>query len=141
MELSLDLDECKSLLSSSILQLHNQPPFFQPVTSLTSIKTGTVPASEAVSINFTRDGKHVFPEPFHPTFTYAILGEEEIIPGFKELNIEIDFRAHDLKPSVKVSSKARMKAINDAMADLMDFEPKLAKFLGEGMNYDFRENG
>jgi histone acetyltransferase 1 len=80
----------------------------------------------------TRAGKNVFPDSFHPTFTYAILGEEEIIPGYKDLKIDIKFREHDLKPSVKISYHSKMDPINDAMADLMDIKPKLAKYLGEG---------
>lgn len=92
---------------------------------------GSTPSTESVHLNLTRAGRPLYAEAFQPTFTYQIFGEEEIIPGYKDLNISINFRAHDLKPTLKIKYAQKLPAINDTMADLMDVEGKLRKFLPE----------
>jgi histone acetyltransferase 1 len=91
-----------------------------------------IPASEAISINLTRNDKNLF-EPFPPTHTYAIFGEDEIIPGYKNLQINLTFRANDLQPSVKITHHSKLPSVNDEMKSLMDLEGRLGKFLPESV--------
>jgi histone acetyltransferase 1 len=96
---------------------------------------GTLPATEVVKINLTTpSGAYIFPESFQPTFTYAVFGEEEIILGYKALKISLNFRAHDLKPTVSIKYGEKKDAINEQMAENQDVEGKLRKFLPESMS-------
>ena len=42
---------------------------------------------------------------FHPKFTYPIFGDEEQIFGYKDLKIDLRYRANDMRPHLKVSGK------------------------------------
>ncbi|KAF2423693.1 acyl-CoA N-acyltransferase [Tothia fuscella] len=88
-------------------------------------------ATETVHINLTRNGNFLYNDAFHPTFTHTVLGEEEVIIGYKDLKINLSFRAHDLKPSVKIKYGQKMQPLNEDMAQMMDVEAKLRKFLPE----------
>lgn len=67
---------------------------------------------------------------FHPKFTYAIFGDDEIIPGYKKLDINVDFRAHDLLATKIVTGWEKKIEPKDATwAELMDVEPKIMAFL------------
>jgi histone acetyltransferase 1 len=90
-----------------------------------------VNSSEAISLNLTRNDTAIFEEDFGPAFTYALFGEEETIVGYKDLSIRIDFRAHDLRPSVRIKYASKMKPINEQMEQLMDIEGKLKDYLPE----------
>ena len=94
----------------------------------------TVNSSEAIAINLTNNGQPVFEDAFTPSFTYAIFGEEETIIGYKDLTINLQFRAHDMKPSLKIdyAEKIPTNAVRDEkLKELMDIEGKLADYLPE----------
>lgn len=90
-----------------------------------------IKADEAVEINLTRNGKHLLPEPFQPTHTYAVFGDDELIPGYKDLHINLSFRANDLRPTASIKFKGKMPPVNEDMESLMDLEGRLRQFLPE----------
>ncbi|OAL48422.1 histone acetyltransferase type B [Pyrenochaeta sp. DS3sAY3a] len=44
----------------------------------------------------------VFEDAFNPSFTYTVIDEQETIAGYKNPRIDLDFRANDLKPKLKI---------------------------------------
>lgn len=88
-------------------------------------------ANEVFNINLTRDGKDVFPDPFNPTFTYPIFGEEETIVGYENPRIDLSFREYDLKPSLKFTYDKKMPPIGGS-AKATEVEELLQEFLPEG---------
>ncbi|KAJ4298106.1 histone acetyltransferase 1 [Kalmusia sp. IMI 367209] len=72
-------------------------------------------SNECFEINLTRPLKNapspepIFSESFNPTFTYAIFNEKESIIGYKEPSIQLDFRANDMKPSLKVGFEEKLE--------------------------------
>lgn len=90
-----------------------------------------VKAPDVIKVSLTgRDGKEMM-ESFPPTYTYAIFGEEEIIPGYKDLKIKLSFRANDLEATVSIKHHQKMTPINEEMKELMDVEGRLSRFLPE----------
>jgi histone acetyltransferase 1 len=75
-------------------------------------------ANEAIHINFTRPSSapdkaiSTLEEPFNPTFTYPIFGEEETIIGYKDPRIDLSFRANDLRPSLRIEFKGEIALEN-----------------------------
>ncbi|KAF2715100.1 histone acetyltransferase type B [Pleomassaria siparia CBS 279.74] len=63
-------------------------------------------ANESIHINFTRPTpgkpKPILDEPFNPTFTYPIFGDAETIVGYKKPRIDLNFRANDLQPALRI---------------------------------------
>ncbi|WBW71045.1 histone acetyltransferase Hat1 [Schizosaccharomyces osmophilus] len=45
---------------------------------------------------------------FHPTFTYNIFGDSEVLYGYKNLNIEIQYALPSMKPELKVVYSDRL---------------------------------
>ncbi|KAI9671056.1 MAG: histone acetyltransferase 1 [Alyxoria varia] len=64
---------------------------------------------------------------FHPKFTYPIFGDEETIFGYKDLKIDIQFKADTLKPNLDVSWGAQFEPVGDTKADAV--KEKLEPFL------------
>ncbi|KAF2180730.1 histone acetyltransferase type B [Zopfia rhizophila CBS 207.26] len=85
-------------------------------------------SNECFNINLVRPSsgagkpQRILDEPFHPDFTYPIYGEEQKIIGYSNLDIYLDFRANDLKPSLDVRYKKKI-AIPKELADKV-VEPK-----------------
>ena len=95
----------------------------------TSTEQWSSDANNAVQINLVRAGQ-VEPEvihSFHPTFTYPIFGEEERIFGYKGLEIDIRFAAHDLRPNVSISYEKRFPPVGDTVA--LDLNSTLKRWL------------
>lgn len=69
--------------------------------------------------------QRVFDESFNPSFTYTVIDEQETITGYKNPQIELDFRAHDLKPKLKIQydEKLELKDIPDISQ--VDLSPEL----------------
>lgn len=71
-------------------------------------------ANESIHINFTRPSstpdtaQPILEEPFNPTFTYPIFGDEETIIGYKEPRIDLSFRANDLNPSLRIEHQGEL---------------------------------
>ncbi|EME84879.1 uncharacterized protein MYCFIDRAFT_98345, partial [Pseudocercospora fijiensis CIRAD86] len=68
---------------------------------------------------------------FQPEFTYAMFGDEEAIFGYQDLDINLYFRAHDLKPKLDISYGRIFPAQGDVQPTnikeaLADFLPATA---------------
>lgn len=50
---------------------------------------------------------------FQPAFTYPIFGDEEAIFGYQDLDIDLKFAAHDLRPELNVRYGKKFQAIGD----------------------------
>lgn len=53
---------------------------------------------------------------FNPQYTYPIVGEEEIIFGYKGLNIQLRFAAHDLRSNILISYDEKFPPVGDVEA-------------------------
>ncbi|KAK7519230.1 acyl-CoA N-acyltransferase [Phyllosticta citriasiana] len=84
-------------------------------------------SNEALQINLVRRGKPVFEEPFNPAFTYPIFGEDETIFGYSDLELNLNFAAHDLKPSLQIKYDKKWVPMGETKA--MDLEAILKEFL------------
>lgn len=75
-------------------------------------------ANEAVQISIIRPGPQgIQPvHEFHPKFTYPIFGEEERIFGYKGLEIDLRFAAHDLRPNVFVTYDKKFIPVGETVA-------------------------
>lgn len=62
------------------------------------------------------DGKPIPLHDFHPKFTYPIVGEAEQIFGYRGLDIEIQFAAHDLRPYIRTSFQKKFTTIGSTSA-------------------------
>ncbi len=94
-----------------------------------------------MNINLVRAGKEagtseaVFEEPFNPTFTYTVFGEEEVIFGYRSPQINLRFRAHDLQPSLEFKHDGVFEAIGETKpVDILEI---LKEFLPEGKRLRF----
>jgi len=100
-----------------------------------TITVVTEKATSAVTLNLVKPFQaskdkqppRIHPEGFHPEYVYPIYGDEEQIFGYKNLNINIDFRANDLRPSFKITYDEKWKPIGETQA--MDVEGPLREFL------------
>lgn len=65
-------------------------------------------ANDCIHINLLRPAstpdkaERILDEPFNPTWSYPIVGDEQLIVGYKNPKINLDFRANDLRPSLAV---------------------------------------
>ncbi|EXJ95467.1 hypothetical protein A1O1_00589 [Capronia coronata CBS 617.96] len=64
---------------------------------------------------------------FHPQFTYPIVGEAEQIFGYKGLDIELQFAAHDLRPHINFSYQKKFQTIGTTSA--LDLKKTFSNFL------------
>lgn len=48
---------------------------------------------------------------FNPRHTYSIFGEDEQIFGYKDLKINLRYRANDMRPHLKTSYSKKFKAV------------------------------
>ncbi|KAK4940958.1 histone acetyltransferase 1 [Elasticomyces elasticus] len=90
----------------------------------------SVNANDAVHVAIVQPGpndKLTTRHDFHPKFTYPIVGEAEQIFGYKGLDVEIRFAAHDLRPHVKTSYQKKFNTIGSTSA--LDLNKKLGEFL------------
>ncbi|KAH4256370.1 histone acetyltransferase type B catalytic subunit [Parastagonospora nodorum] len=87
-------------------------------------------SNECFFLNLYRPGTdskqpRVFDDSFNPSFTYAVIDENETITGYKNPKIELDFRANDLKPRLKIQydEKLELKDVPDITQ--VDLSPEL----------------
>ena len=64
---------------------------------------------------------------FHPEFTYSIFGDEEIIFGYKNLDINLIFEAESLQAGLSISHSDKIECVGTTEAD--NIEDKLKDFL------------
>ncbi|KAH6625646.1 acyl-CoA N-acyltransferase [Boeremia exigua] len=95
-------------------------------------------SNECFDINLYRPspaGETRIGETFNPSFTHAVVDENESIVGYKNPKIELDFRANDLKPKLKIAFDAQLdlkKLSPDLDQAQVDLSPELFKsFLPE----------
>lgn len=89
-------------------------------------------SNECFYLNLYRSSKdgqepqRILDSSFNPTFTYAVIDEQEMIAGYKDPRIDLDFRANDLKPSLKIQFEAEidLKKISTEL-DQIDLSPEL----------------
>lgn len=86
-------------------------------------------ANEAIQISIIQPGADNLTtlHEFHPRYTYPIFGEEERIFGYKGLEIDVRFAAHDLRPHVNVSYEKRFATVGGTSA--FDIHKALKEFL------------
>jgi histone acetyltransferase 1 len=95
---------------------------------LTSV--GVTNSNECFHISLYRttneDGPERILDSFHPSFTYTVIEENETIAGYKNPSIELDFRANDLKPKLKISfdQELDLKKISPDLNQI-DLSPEL----------------
>jgi len=97
---------------------------------------GVTSSNDCFEINLTRplshatDDARIFSESFAPAFTYPIVNEEESLVGYKAPRIELDFRANDMRPSLKVSFEAKLD-LKGVLPDdkLVDLETVFAEHI------------
>ncbi|CAK9787123.1 histone acetyltransferase type B [Cutaneotrichosporon oleaginosum] len=65
-------------------------------------------------------------EPFHPTFTYPIFGDQEKIFGYRDLSIQLRFASGSLKQYLSINYDEKLDS-EDTPAD--DVERELYKFI------------
>ncbi|KAI5454777.1 histone acetyltransferase 1 [Naganishia albida] len=96
-------------------------------------------ANQAVSLRLVRDpkdesykdivginGDRKVLEPFHPTFTYPIFGDKEVIFGYKGLKVRIDMASGSLKEYLSITYREK---INSTATPADDIEGILYKFV------------
>jgi histone acetyltransferase 1 len=67
----------------------------------------------------------VFDDSFNPSFTYTVIDEEEKIVGYKNPKIELDFRAHDLRPKLTIQFDEKLELKDVADITQVDLSPEL----------------
>ncbi|KAI2639488.1 acyl-CoA N-acyltransferase [Hypomontagnella submonticulosa] len=89
----------------------------------------TVDANEAFNISLVRPAPSGIEKivSFHPRFTYPVFGEEERIFGHKNLKIDLQYDARDLRPYLSVSSSQKFAAVGDVEA--LDVREVMKDFL------------
>lgn len=99
--------------------------------------------NDCTYIQFDRAGEDAFSEPFHPAFTYPIFGEDEKIVGYQGLRLDLRFRSHDLKPSLRIKHKRKIdpKTLPEEVREAMEIESKLTDYLPDDLivNEDLKE--
>jgi hypothetical protein len=50
---------------------------------------------------------------FHPSFTYTIFGDEEKIFGYKDLKIQLRYRANDMRPHLQLAYGKKFKPVGE----------------------------
>jgi histone acetyltransferase 1 len=50
---------------------------------------------------------------FNPRHTYSIFGDEEKIFGYKDLKVNLRYRANDMRPHLKISYSKKSGTINE----------------------------
>jgi histone acetyltransferase 1 len=92
---------------------------------------GSTDANSALTITLVRtdlDNSQILHQ-FHPKFTYPIFGEEERIFGYKGLEIDLKFAAHNLSPQVNISYDKKFMQVGSTVA--LDLLKTLKEFLPE----------
>ena len=82
--------------------------------------TGSASANDALSITLltpTRSGLQPLTT-FGPKFTYPIFGDDETIFGYKNLKINLRYRANDMRPHVSIKYSKKVTWVGNEPADI-----------------------
>ncbi|TKA63560.1 hypothetical protein B0A49_07536 [Cryomyces minteri] len=105
-----------------------EDPASPPVSALAArLEQWSSNANEALTITLLRHGFEESLDSFHPDFTYPIFGEEESIFGYRNLQINLAFAAHNLKPHVRITHDKKWEGVGEVQAS--DVEGALRPFL------------
>jgi histone acetyltransferase 1 len=89
----------------------------------------TTPARDAIQLHLTRDsGEDVLDAPFHPEHTYFLFEAETVI-GYKAPRIDLAFRAHDMRLTVRFSHEQKIKPDAPNIERLMDLRAIFSPFV------------
>lgn len=91
--------------------------------------TGSTSSNEALRIALYRGDKVV--SEFEPAWTYPIFGEEEVVFGYRGLDMSLSLAAHNLRPHMSISWTEQFPQLGDIKASdirgaLQDFIPESA---------------
>ncbi|CAE7188285.1 hypothetical protein HRS9139_07609 [Pyrenophora teres f. teres] len=97
-------------------------------------------SNECFDINIysttNKNGPERLFDAFHPSYTYTVIEENETIAGYKNPSIQLDFRANDMKPQLKISfdQQLDLKKISPDLNQI-DLSPELFReYLPETIN-------
>lgn len=76
---------------------------------------------------------------FHPSFTYSLFGENEVIYGYKGLEVLLKFASDDMTPMITAKWKEKARPVGDTVPEdpvamLQEFLPKGEDFFLNGNN-------
>lgn len=76
--------------------------------------------------NASNEPERILDDSFNPSFTYTVVDEQETIAGYKNPRIDLDFRANDLKPKLKIQfdQELDLKKISPDLTQV-DLSPEL----------------
>lgn len=81
------------------------------------------------NISLVRNGQPVLDQPFQPEYTYFIFEETgDVIFGYDEPKVDISFRATDMKPHVKISSKQKINIDLPGLDKFVELDKVLAPY-------------
>ena len=108
--------------------MHN-PPSSLNRSKLTAISTGSADAVKAINVSVCRAGPTAIEsvDSFNPEFTEQFFGQEQVIFGYRNLNISLRFAAHDLYPNVAITYDKKFPPLGQTTAT--DIEQVLAEYL------------
>jgi len=91
--------------------------------------SGSTSSNDALHISLYRGDKVV--SEFEPAFTYPIFGEEEVVFGYRGLDMSLSLVAHNLRPHMSISWTEQFPQLGDIKASdirgaLQDFVPESA---------------
>jgi hypothetical protein len=98
--------------------------------TLEKVSANSTKAMQVRLVNMTETGLTTL-RTFKPTFTYPIFGDSETIFGYKDLKIDLQYNASDMRPHVQVAFGRKFKQIGGE--EPVDIEATLRDFLPEGM--------
>lgn len=78
-------------------------------------RTGLQDANDAFNISLVSPSKSGLKTiaTFQPKFTFSIFGEEEKIFGYKDLKIQLRYRANDMRPHLRHTYSKKFKPIGE----------------------------
>jgi histone acetyltransferase 1 len=91
--------------------------------------SGSTSSNDALRISLYRGDKVV--SEFTPAWTYPIFGEEEVVFGYRGLDMSLSLAAHNLRPHMQISWTEQFPQLGDIKASdirgaLQDFVPESA---------------
>lgn len=77
--------------------------------------TGLQDSNDALNISLVSPSKSGLKTiaTFHPKFTFSIFGDEEKIFGYKDLKIQLRYRANDMRPHLHLTYGKKSKPVGE----------------------------
>ncbi|KAL9053368.1 MAG: hypothetical protein Q9162_004809 [Coniocarpon cinnabarinum] len=77
-------------------------------------------SNDAVVITLKQPADETKNVEFKPEFTYSVFGNEEIIVGYKNLQIDLSFAADTLQAGVAIAHTDQIQSVGDTKADVIE---------------------